>query len=474
MNKKKRIQFGIDLGITLFIVFGILAAVNYLSFRHYKRWDVTQTQMHTLSDKTEKLLQSLKKPVRITAFYQPTHPLYKKVKDLLKEFADKGGEKLQIEFIDPDKDLARAQILAQKYKVDVLNTLVLSQNEKTKQISASKLAEYEKTGQALGESPKLKFFKAEEALFNALLEITQEKQSKVYFLTGHGEKDSQSSSQEGSATLKRFLDQNNILSDTLILLGKQNIPADADLLILAGPTKKVTQNEIKLLQKYINEGGKVWLLLDPLAESGMTPFLDSIGVFSENKVVVDPSSGLPYISAANLFISQYTPHPIVKSMKGVATLFVLTRPVKPAAVPAKDWAVFPLAFTSPQGWGESKIINPVYEYNEGEDLLGPVSVGVAVQPKKGASVKGRVVVLGDSEFITNTQLQNVGNRDLVYNVIQWLLKEEEFVSVAPKKGDSIELHLNQDEASRLFWISMVWIPFMGLSFGGILWWRRKQ
>lgn len=474
--KKSRWGIGVNVVTATAIVAAILGVVNAVAFRHPVRWDFTRAQLYTLSDKTLKVLQSLPSPVQITVFYQPTHSLYKRVADLLKEFAEKGKEKLKIEFLDPDRDVARTRQAAAQLKVDALNTVVVSCGQKLKQVSDADLVEYDFSNMQMGEAPKIKNFKGEEAVVNALLTVTEEKQPKIYFLTGHGEKEIDSFGQEGIVAVGRFLEQNNMKGEKLLLLGKTEIPKDCDLLVIAGATKPITDAESKLISQYLAAGGALWMLIDPLTQTGLEPLLTQWGVDVGNDMVVDPSTGIAFISAANLFINHYSGHPITQNMSSVATLFVMARSVSAATgeKASKEWRATPLLSTTPAGWGETNVMAQTYELNEKEDRKGPVSIGVAVEPEEGTGAKGRAVVVGDSEFITNTQLQNVGNSDFVYNILQWLLQREKLISVAPKTPEQIELHLNSQQMSRLFWVSVMGLPFLGLGAGSLVWLRRRS
>lgn len=457
---------------TCFILAAFLFFLNLLAYRHPHRWDLTQTQTYTLSDKTVKVLQGLEHPVEIAVFYQPRHSLYKRVFDLLKEFAEKKNQNLKIEYADPDRDPARTQQMTTRLKVDELNTLVVSSGGKIKQIRDTDLEEYDFSARQLGESPKIKNFTGEEALLNAILAVTEERQPVLYFLTGHGEKDIDSFANEGIAATKLFLEKNNMKGEKLLLLGRKEIPSPCDLLVVAGPTKPVTPPEKELLKKYLEGGGSLWLMIDPLTETGLGPLLEEWGVGLGNDVVVDPSTGIPHISAANLFIHSYSRHPITKNMLGVATLFVMARSV--AAAPSTAWRSTPLAFTSNGGWGETSVMSQQFEFSEKEDLKGPVSIAVAAEAAAASSEKGRLVVVGDSEFLTNTQLENVGNTDLVDNILQWLLRHEKRVSLKPKTPEQIELHLTSQQMTRLFWATVLGMPFLGLTLGGIAFWRRNR
>lgn len=461
--------------VVLLALSAFVAAVNFFSFNHYFRWDKTKEGLYSLSEQTLKMVRSIREPVSVKCFYQGAHPHAKQVRDFLKEFDQARNPRLTVEYLDPDKDRARVQALAQQYRFKALNTIVVQSGGKTKQLSDGDLFKVKPVSAGTEEAAKVEIFKGEEALVNALLNVLQKKQKSVYFLAGHGEKDAGAADQNGILVLKSFLKKNNMRSDQLVLFGKTSVPDDADLIVVPGPVKPFQKSELELLQKYVEEGGRLLLLIDPLTQPGLEPLLGEWGVNSENKVVVDPASGLPNVSAANLFAANYSSHPVVKEMSRLAVLFVLTRPV--LALPSGEnapWNAIPIIFTTPAGWGESQITSQRYQFDPESDIKGPVSVGVAVEPGADSAYKGRAVVLGDSEFVTNTQLENVGNSDLVAGALRWLLEEEKLVSIPSKKKRELQLHLNKKEMRQMVWVSMAGLPLMSLGFGAIVWLRRRQ
>src|SRR5438094_10280661 len=81
-----RLQIGLKLVVQLILIFFLVSAVNWIGFRHYKRWDVSREQKYALSDKTKRFLNTIKGKVRITVFFSPNTPISGDVYSLLKEY----------------------------------------------------------------------------------------------------------------------------------------------------------------------------------------------------------------------------------------------------------------------------------------------------------------------------------------------------------------------------------------------------
>ncbi|MBI4354365.1 MAG: hypothetical protein HY595_03930 [Candidatus Omnitrophica bacterium] len=131
-----------------------------------------------------------------------------------------------------------------------------------------------------------------------------------------------------------------------------------------------------------------------------------------------------------------------------------------------------LALTSEQGWGETMTQDTTFTFNEGADRKGPVSLAVAVERTTPPPV--RLVVIGDSDFVTNAQLSNVGNRDFVLAAMHWLTAQEQLIGIGPKPLESIKLNLTASQMTSLFWFNIAAFPAFVFVGGAIMWWLRRQ
>src|SRR5947199_4832027 len=110
-KKIQRLQIGLNVLVQLVLVFFLVSAVNWIGFRHYKRWDFSRDQKYALSDKTKRFLDSIKGKIRITVFFAPSTPITNDVQNLLTEYQYAARGKIDVENIDPERNLPRAQEL---------------------------------------------------------------------------------------------------------------------------------------------------------------------------------------------------------------------------------------------------------------------------------------------------------------------------------------------------------------------------
>ena len=462
---------GLNLAVTLFLLGALFILVNFVASRRYVRADLSKSKVTVLSDKTKQVVSQLRAPVQLVVFYQPTHRLYDLIRDLLTEYEHLSST-LRIEYVDPDQDIARAQHLVKQFEIERTNLVVFESGPRRKYLSDTDLAEYDYTAMQVGGNPSVKSFAGEEAFTSAILAVTQERQPLVWVTTGHGEKaleDLQPST--GLGELNKYVERENMRVESVTLLQHAEIPTDVNVIVIPGPTRRVAEQELLLLQAYLERGGRLLVLIDPLTHTGLDDLLERWGIVVGNDIVVDPTRQLPFVSAANLFVTTYTQHPIVENMQTFMTLFPLARSVQPARE-LKGINATALAMTSPDGWGETQTDGSPFEFDEGVDVKGPVSIAVAAERQ--AQIPTRLVVIGDSDFAANGQLSNVGNLDLVQGSLRWLIVQEQLIGIGPKPLESIKLHLTSLELRNLFWFSFAMLPCCSILLGVGVWWLRRR
>src|SRR5689334_5571942 len=172
----RQARLGTLASASVIVVLAILVAINYLGARRNKRWDLTAAKQFSLSDQTRKVLQDLKQPVHIRVFARSED--FERFRDRLDEYTY-ASKQVSVEYLDPEKRPA----VAQQYGITSLGTTVFEyagRNEKTTSDT-------------------------EQDLTNALIKVVQGKQPKVYFVQGHGEKDTASSDRSGFSAINQAL-----------------------------------------------------------------------------------------------------------------------------------------------------------------------------------------------------------------------------------------------------------------------------
>src|SRR3954469_13935039 len=183
-----RIRIGLNVVVQVALIVFLAAMVNSLAFKHYKRWDFSHDQKYALSDKTKRFLDTLKGKMRITVFFSPNTPISGDLQNLLTEYQYAGKGKIDVEHIDPERNLSRAKELFDKYKVVSDESLViLDYDGRNKTVKASEMAEVDQGNPMMGEPPKITAFKGEQAITSALIDLVEGKKNTLGYVLGHKE-----------------------------------------------------------------------------------------------------------------------------------------------------------------------------------------------------------------------------------------------------------------------------------------------
>src|SRR5207302_8086509 len=229
--------------VTGALVLAALGGLNYLAAKKPKTWDLTKDKIYTLSDQTVGILKGLKEDVRVVAVYSPTDAEYTELDQRLRQYRQR-TDKLKVELLEPAKHLKEV---------------------KEFNISQSGPRVIVKAG---GKESRAKDV-TEESLTNAIAEVTRGASKTIYFSKGHGEHAVGDATERG---MKLYVD--NLKSDgyqiaEIELAATKTMPADAQAVIIAGPVASLGDGEAKLVQEWVEKGGKLIAMIDPTVHSGL-------------------------------------------------------------------------------------------------------------------------------------------------------------------------------------------------------------
>src|SRR5947208_13928998 len=246
-KKIRRIRIGLNVLVQIALILFLVAMVNSIAFKHYARWDFSRDQKYALSDKTKRFLYTIKGKMRITIFFSPNTPITGDVQNLLTEYQYAGKGKIDIEHIDPERNLSRAKELFDKYKVVTDESLlVLDYEGRNKTVKASEMADIDQSGAAFGEGPRVAAFKGGQAITSAMIDLVEGKKKTLGYVTGH--KEPALSAPTSPITLvKTFIENENIKFQELNLLDQPAIPADVNAVMIVGPQYDFSEREMQVL-----------------------------------------------------------------------------------------------------------------------------------------------------------------------------------------------------------------------------------
>jgi ABC-type uncharacterized transport system involved in gliding motility auxiliary subunit len=325
----------------------------------------------------------------------------------------------------------------------------------------------------------MKAFKGEEQFTSAIMGVVNPTMPKIYFTTGHAEADPDGPSESGLSRVKETLKRDNLAVEKTNLLSGA-VPGDCDLLVVAGPRAAFAPSELAAFKAYLDKGGRSFVMLDPVlgervAASGLEAVLKGYGVQVNEDLVVDPGRRLPFVGLESVYVTDFRSHPVVDAMQGLSVLLPVARSVTTVTAPGASSTI--LLTTSDQGWGETDMASiaarrPVAK--DAKDTQPPVSLGVAAQSESDKATGWRLVVIGNSAFLSNGYVDNAGNPNLALNAINWLVKREQALGIAPRSPEQVNLFLNAGQMRTIVLISLVGLPGLAILAGVVVWWRRRR
>ena len=488
----KRVQIGVNVLIQLAVVAFIVGMVNYISFHHFKRWDISRNQKFVLSQQTNQLLGGLKKPVKAVIFFSGGSDIYGDLVALLREYEYAGKKQFQTEIVDPYRNFTRARDLQAKYKFGANeNILILDCDGRSKFVNAADMAEMDQSGAMFGQPPKVGAFKGEQAITSAILELTEEKQNKLYVISGHGEPELNappsldgSPKAESLKALRTYIERQNIKAETLKLLDAEKVPDDARAILIIGPKYDLSDREIKLLRDYWNRKGRMLIALEgghPLPK--MNLFFEENGIRpQEDRVLTTVPMGTVTAIIPDVTAEMKGGSPVTKRLAGIETQFMgYTQSIfiNRAGLPTLGTTVNSLIEASDKFWGETEYTEGQPVYNDrGKDHEGPLSIAVSVE--KGALADARVsvdtarmIVVGNGDFLRDDALTESG-LDFALSGFNWLLNREDLIGIAPKERKAFNLNLSEEQLARIFLVMVCGIPSIVAVLGVFSWWQRRR
>jgi len=292
----------------------------------------------------------------------------------------------------------------------------------------------------------------------------------------------------GYATIKDLLEREGYLVKKLSLITEKKIPEDADVLVVAGPKEKILEKELSLIEKYLDEGGKLFALIDPLNEvksdSNIKGLLKDWGIVIEDGVVIDPAKYF-WTDVGSPVIEKWETHQITAGIS--PAFFSGAIRVDRASEHPENVEVSPLAKTSNDSWLEKDLDSGKAKFDEGKDVKGPITIAMVVQginhldeeaeeseDKKDDSKYPRIVVVGDSDFANNIFSDSLGNFDFFVNSVNWLAEDENLISIRPKQEEQRTVTLTGTQSKIVFYLTVLGMPLLVIIIGAGVWLDRKR
>lgn len=451
----RQARYGSNVLVMSIAFVGIVVVINYLGNQYSKRWDLTADKSHTLSPETIKTLQALPQPVTVDAFFTPRTPS-DTAKNMLEDFRSNAKkDNFSYKLINPDSD----PVAAQQANITQDGSLVFH----------------------MGSHQEVVTSVTEQDMTTALVRLINPGVRNVYFITGHGEEDPEASGSGSRAysMAKAALVSKNYTVKKLNLLTAHAVPSDATVVVVAGPTQPLAAEEIKPLQDYVDKGGALVVMEEPLPVTKFGDNPDPLADYLAQKwnivlgkdIIVDQGT-------SNLSVAigvTYGSSPITQKLTNTYTIFPTARSVNMKTAAGANSSATVLISTSQQSWAETDfaaLANNQVVFDAAKDKAGPIPLAVADQ---NTTTNSHVVVVGDADFASDAVFTQYANSDLFVSMIDWASGQQNLISLTPKQTTTRIIMAPQSYAINLIFLgTVIVIPGLVLFSGVFTWIQRRR
>jgi len=468
---RRKLKYGINSFVITLIVLGLVVIVYLVAISHNKRVDLTQAKRFSLSEQTIKILQELKGPIHAYAFFSKSQDR-SVITELFKEYSYHYKD-FDFQIVDPDLNPG----LVKEMGVEEYGDVIIEYSDKREKVKEN----------------------TEEGITNTLIKLSQIQVKSIYFVTGHGERSLKDYSNEGYDQINAAIKAENLETKEILLLQEEKVPEDCVVLVVAGPQLDYQPHEVKLIEDYIRGGGSVFFMMDPRIDGSGYPNINELlakfGLELGNDVIIDP---LSRVFSGDFFmpvINTYTYNPITRDFR-IATFLKLAQSIRVEDNPGENISTREVARTSEASWAEKDFSSlqsgKGAKYQEGRDLKGPITVvaysritipgenkvsedntNINKEGSENEDKEGYIMVIGDSDFVTNAMYQTQGNKDLFLNSLNFLADRGELITIRPKQQESVYLTLTARQGRIAFLILMIAIPLSVIIAGIYINIRRR-
>lgn len=439
-------------GIPMLLAIALAVVIYLIGLHYFGTYDLTLNKRYTLAPQTLRILDTLDtelppgETVNVFAFYQRHDPAYDLTEVLLKSCAQHSSS-FKYQMVDPEEDLE----LVLQYGITVARTMAV----------------------AVGQDYTRVLQPTESGLINAVYRLVSGTKPVVGYLLGHGEHLLDSDERPGYSSLALVLQEQGYDLRPLYLSQTDRVPANCDVLIIAGPRTEPDPSETAAIDAFLARGGAVLAMFDPPTPEGWKTWLVQFKIWLSGGVLISADGAGAQFGTGprSVVITEgYGDHEIAAPLRGVETMFPLSQAI--GVVGDEEGRIMGdiLLVTSELSWVErdpESMYSGVPDFNRGVDVAGPHPLAVVMEVHREATegskaTPGRAVVVGNSEFLSNSNLILGGNRDLVLNMLGWLARDETLIELRGRDplSQPVILTLNQKKA-MLWGAPLVWPLFVG-------------
>ena len=434
----------------------------------YSQLDVSSSKLYTIGDETKKVLKALDKDVTIYQIAQSGSE-DDTISNLLKRYEDE-SKHIKVEVKDPVVNPK----FASEYTTDDLaaNSLIVVCGDRNKVISYNDM--YSTSVDYNTWQQTTTGFDGEGQITSAIGYVTSEDLPIMYTLSGHGEKDLDSS-------FKEDIQKANIDIKELNLLTEGKVPDDADCLMIVSPTSDISEEEKTEILDYLEAGGKAMIFSDYTQDDlpNFDAVLANYGVKRAEGIVFEGDSQhygmqMPYYLVPTVNSTDASSE---TASAGSYVLAPYAQGIQKTDDVRDTVTIDSILTTSDQAYSKTNMQSSQIEKEEG-DVDGPFDLGVAITETLDDDKETQIVYYSTANLMESqvNQMVSGGNEKLLLESLSWMTSTDESssVSISSKSLQSASLTVTDYDAA--FWkiCTIGLIPGVFLVAGFLIWLRRRK
>jgi len=498
---KQTVKSGSAMAITIILVIAIAVVINLVVAKCKVTADLSSNQAYTLSEQSKELLKKVDNNITIYYVSKPDEK-NDKIFDLVKKYEDY-SDKVKIEEKDPvvypnfvkeytDEGNTVNPMTGESSVTN--NSLVVknTDNNKAKYISYNDLLQ--QTANQMTMQQETTGIDVEGKVASAINFVTSGKTAKMYMTKSHQEL------AEVGQTIKDLISKQNMETAEINLLGDEKIPDDCDVLLINGPQKDFTKDEVKKVKKYIDSGNTVFLSMIYTPEKdkfeNLKDLLDYYCLKLDNGLVCEDDSK-HYLDpkAPYLIIPEVESNELTSGTNGTSIVVPQGVGFKEKEDKPKDITVSTLLKTTDKAYsfhGDAKS-----EIKKGDDSKdGPFILGAYVEKKvedkkdddkkdgdESKSKSGKLYAFASAGsfcegFLAQMQIpmSNIGNSQLFIDCVKSgaNIDSATAVSIPAKKIQDDTMTVSADQVNFWTFTLIVFIPLTIFVVGTVIWYKRRK
>ena len=465
-SERNRIAFkggSYSLAITA-IVLAILVVVNILVTAlpaSVTRYDISASKLYSITSNTKTVVNALEEDVTIYWIVQSGEE--DDVIETLLDKYDSLSDHISVVKRNPDV----YPTFAEQYTSEAVqnNSLVVECGDRSRYIGYDDIYVQEADLYSYTYNTS---FDGEGAITSAIDYVTTEDLPQLYVVEGHGE-------QELPATFSDQIEKENIEINTLSLLTVDEIPEEADCVMIYEPSTDISQEEAELLSNYTKNGGRLLVMAGPTEDGvleNLYSLLEEYGVETYEGIVVEGDRER-YTAQPYILLPEMQSHEITDAL--IEENYYPNMPISQAmfVTPESDGtSVTELLTTSDASFSKAAGYDlDTYEKEEG-DTDGPFAVALSVD----CGNEGQMVWFSSAAFLDDmyNALSSGSNADLAMNALSSLIGESEAMAIRSKSLNYNYLSISDSTAALLKTLMIGVFPLAYLGAGVYVIWKRRK